>query len=500
MSEMIDDLSTLVAKQKLVPFLGAGCSASMLPDWDALMDEMAIQLEDTSDMDNLEIAQKYVDTFGRDSFCDVLKSKLEVSDFDDDKGYIHLTIMNMGVPAIYTTNQDNVMEMGYRKYGKRFRTIVKLTDFAEAKLSEQLYIKFHGDLNFPDSIVFTKEDYRKRISNPNHPLNIRMRADLLAKNLLFVGYSFRDINIRQMFAELQEAFYGELPTSYMIAYRYSDELQSICDEYGITLIDPMKECPEFGDNEEAFKVFLKNVMEEARVKRFNDEMQEFITPTSTRPIKVISKQEIELLIKTVDTDPFSVGLNLFREICDASDIPADFEDQIVDVYIKLSQKVKSNKDTESLSAALFNLRLEKPLNQLTVVASLMASSNVREAQSKYGDDRFFISSKYGKWENYIVLAAKAIELVYEWGWKPTPPFSWNVGQWIDDGIDFEILPNQLQQYVTHWVDKMRKDCRTVAEHPIKRQQRLKEFFFNNSSDNLSEDEIKLLCEIANVDY
>ena len=119
MSEIIDILGDLAAKQKLVPFMGAGCSASMLPDWDTLISEMAVPLELTSTTDHLEVAQTYVDKLGRENFCEFLKSKLEISEFDDDKGYIHLTLMNMGVPAIYTTNQDNVMEKGYEKYGKR---------------------------------------------------------------------------------------------------------------------------------------------------------------------------------------------------------------------------------------------------------------------------------------------------------------------------------------------------------------------------------------------
>lgn len=73
MSEIVDTLGVLAAKQKLVPFMGAGCSASMLPDWDTLVSEMAEPLVLTSITDHLEVAQKYVDHFGRDKFCEFLK-------------------------------------------------------------------------------------------------------------------------------------------------------------------------------------------------------------------------------------------------------------------------------------------------------------------------------------------------------------------------------------------------------------------------------------------
>lgn len=425
----------------------------------------------------------------------VFKIKLEISDFDDDKGYIHLTPMNMGVPAIYTTNQDNVMEKGYQKYGKKYKTIVHLEDFAEIKLSEQLYIKFHGDLNYPETIVFTKNDYDKRISEPQNELNIRLRSDLLAKNILFIGYSFRDINIQQMFAELKEAFFGKLPNSYMIAYKYSENLQLLCDEYGITLIDPLKECPESENHVTAFKNFLKSVLEEARIKKFDNEMKEFFTPTSSYPIKVISEQEIEILEQIIKRDSFSVGIQAFREICDASKIPLDFEKRIVNIFIDLAKTVKNDKDTESLNAVIFNLKITDPLNKMQILSALMAASNVRSPKCKYGSNHFFISMRGISESSYIVAAARAIENVYTWGWKPTPPLSSNINNWIEKGADFKTLPEQLQRYILNWVYKMRNDCRTVAEHPIKRQQRLLEYPSFISSKSLKEDEINLLCTL-----
>lgn len=266
MSEIIAILSTLVAKQKLVPFMGAGCSVSMLPDWDCLTREMRERLGITSTKSHSEIAQQYVDTFGREQFFVFLKRKLQISEFDDEKGFIHLTIMNLGVPIIYTTNQDNVMEKGFEKYGKTYKTITNLSDSDEAELPPQLYIKFHGDLNDPDSIVFTTSDYETRIREYQHAMTNRLRADLLAKNLLFIGYSFRDINIRQLFIEVREAFFGDLPTSYMIAYEYTDGLQSLCDEYGILLIDPMKVIPESENHIMAFENVLKRVLEASKNK------------------------------------------------------------------------------------------------------------------------------------------------------------------------------------------------------------------------------------------
>ncbi|SER94443.1 hypothetical protein SAMN04487944_11382 [Gracilibacillus ureilyticus] len=124
----------------------------------------------------------------------------------------------------------------------------------------------------------------------------------------------------------------------------------------------------------------------------------------------------------------------------------------------------------------------------------MATSNVRSLKGKYATDTFFISSKYSLDKFYIVLAAKAIENVYSWGWQPTPPLAWNVSNWINRSTDIKTLPEQVQQYVSHWVDKMGSDCRTVAEHPIKRQQRLQSF----SKESLTNDDINLLLELIKL--
>lgn len=261
MSEIIKTLSSLAAKRKLVPFLGAGCSASMLPSGDRLKSMMRQALGDVVYTNHAEIAQLYVDMFGRDAFYRFLKENLSIDTFDDEKGFIHLTMMRLGVPVIYTTNQDNVMEKGFEKHGIPYKKIIDLRDFEDTTEDEQLYIKFHGDLDVPDSIVFTTEDYVARIKERDHAMNARLRGDLLAKNLLFVGYSFQDTNIQQLFTEVREVFYGELPTSYMIAYEYTEALQSLCDDFGILLIDPMVEVPQSESHHIAFAELLNCMLE-----------------------------------------------------------------------------------------------------------------------------------------------------------------------------------------------------------------------------------------------
>ena len=88
------------------------------------------------------------------------------------------------------------------------------------------------------SYSFFSEHHENR-SVKNNFLDIRLKSDLLAKNLLFVGYSFRDPNIQCLFAELHTVFGGKLPPAYMIALNYIKALPEITkDKEGKLILLP----------------------------------------------------------------------------------------------------------------------------------------------------------------------------------------------------------------------------------------------------------------------
>jgi len=74
-------------------------------------------------------------------------------------------------------------------------------------------IKFHGDLNHPDQIVLTESDYENRLRLLT-AMDHRLRADLLGRVVLFIGYSFRDPNVSYLFRLFTDDFWekpGSLP-------------------------------------------------------------------------------------------------------------------------------------------------------------------------------------------------------------------------------------------------------------------------------------------------
>jgi len=125
-NSIIDEIARLASNHKIVPFIGAGVSVNHLNlDWGSLTKEMSKQIS-TIETDNLIVAEEYVMQKGMDDFCNFLKGKLIIDEFDDNKGISHLAIISLGIRLIYTTNQDNVLELCAEKYGRKYNKIVEL--------------------------------------------------------------------------------------------------------------------------------------------------------------------------------------------------------------------------------------------------------------------------------------------------------------------------------------------------------------------------------------
>jgi hypothetical protein len=108
---------------------------------------------------------------------------------------VHELIVKLDFPIIYTTNFDRNLETAFELRGKSFVKIVDAKDIARASEKETQIIKLHGDFDDDDSIVLAETDYLDRLSFES-PLDIKFRADALAKTILFLGYSLSDLNIR----------------------------------------------------------------------------------------------------------------------------------------------------------------------------------------------------------------------------------------------------------------------------------------------------------------
>lgn len=479
-SHIIDELSKLASNHKLVPFLGSGCSKSHLNiDWDSISLQI-VELVDEQADNNLDIAQYYVEKYGKNKFCEFLKEKLMIDDFDDEKGSVHTMTLSFNLGVIYTTNQDNVMEKCIEKYGRNYKSIIDINDLAASFPSDNLYIKFHGDINDCESVIFSREDYDKRMADRDHFLNIRLKSDLLTKSLFFIGYSLRDDNVNLILKELNNLFGDNLPNSYMLAWEYSKELEELCRQYGIKLIDPLKEFPNEDNNPEiSFEEFLSSLLDSTIYLKRNDELNDMLMPKIPPSMRVLTHFEITSLNKMSTLESFDELYNASRGYLDRAIIPPEFEKDVVNIFERLSFLCSNEKQAKNLGAAAFHLKLQKIENKLDIFSYVFTTtsyvSGLRFLHLHMGIDSI----------GQIFALIKSVEMLDKWNMDINDNFRNHMTSLIENGPKLEQWPEGLYECIEISANKVWKG-RTTLENPLKRKARLEKLNFPKISSTLED--------------
>jgi hypothetical protein len=214
MASVPDELVALVAERRLIPFVGAGFSDALgLPTWEAMLRSLTERIDGAIEFDEL------MELTGRDYLqiaeylflkCDrhigPIRHELErslVSHGLVSRSSPHVELANLRAPQIYTTNYDDLIEGTYRELGVPVSVVVLPKDVALAKLDRTQVVKYHGDLQHESTLVLTESAYYRRLDFES-PMDLKFRSDLLGRSVLFMGYSFRDVNIRVIWFKLME--------------------------------------------------------------------------------------------------------------------------------------------------------------------------------------------------------------------------------------------------------------------------------------------------------
>lgn len=194
---------------KVIPFIGAGVSKSVSPQsptWTELVNEAtsdlgfadpALARARGTDLQILEyFKSKHSGQTAR--LTNWLIRRMQVSD-DDLRGSAILSRLAdlVRCSVYYTTNYDDFVERALRLKGRTTHAVAVEAEMGGSSAAVEV-VKFHGDWDHPTKIVLTESDYERRLKLED-PLDLRLRADLLGRTLLFVGYSFRDPNISYLF-------------------------------------------------------------------------------------------------------------------------------------------------------------------------------------------------------------------------------------------------------------------------------------------------------------
>jgi hypothetical protein len=112
-------------------------------------------------------------------------------------GPAHLAFARLPFDLVATTNIDQLLEQAYFAVN-RFPQVVMFEDqlpVHDTADDPVELLKVHGDINFPDRVIWTEHDYDTFIER--YPLYVTYLASLLITNTaLFIGYSLNDYDLR----------------------------------------------------------------------------------------------------------------------------------------------------------------------------------------------------------------------------------------------------------------------------------------------------------------
>lgn len=206
---MINNLKSLIQKEKVILFVGAGVSASLgLPNWSKLIEKLAVDLDYNPKIFNgygesLALAEYYEMKKGLKSLREWMEEKWTIPDDKIKASKIHEYIAKLNFPIVYTTNYDHCLEKAFEIWDKKFEKIINIDDIIRINLDKTQLIKLHGDMIDEKSIVLTEKSYFERLDFDS-PLDLKLRSDILGKSVLFIGYSLTDINIRFLIYKLDK--------------------------------------------------------------------------------------------------------------------------------------------------------------------------------------------------------------------------------------------------------------------------------------------------------
>jgi hypothetical protein len=247
--------------EKLIPFIGAGFSACIIPDWNSIVSKL-LESFDLSEKDLYDLSNSPLDAFefyiwrsiqkeimrfntyttreekyqyGKDQLLKFIKDQVDVKVVKEGNNYFgldkngnkvslrnHKKICEKFNDVIYTTNWDSLIEdVG------GFISISQRKELLEGRNTEKnkRVIKFHGcarnyEIPRNDGIIASKTDYYRRMSEFNL-FDLVFRNDFIQNKFLFVGYSLKDTNVSLMVYQLMKIL-SEFSHEYKLIWAVSE--------------------------------------------------------------------------------------------------------------------------------------------------------------------------------------------------------------------------------------------------------------------------------------
>lgn len=215
-------IRTAMADHNLVIFVGAGVSLdSGMPSWSKAVSQIADKLNiSPNEIDSLKIPQYYFNARGKNDYTQLVHQIFKYGIYLQTMP-VHKKIIDFNADVMITTNYDHLLEQAAEESGEVLHIVSKDSDLPYKRGKE--LIKMHGDFEH-DNFVLKEDDYL------NYGQNFRLIKNYITslagtKTILFVGYSFSDPDLKQIFSWLKNVLQGDFRHAYMISVGEYDKYE-----------------------------------------------------------------------------------------------------------------------------------------------------------------------------------------------------------------------------------------------------------------------------------
>ena len=205
-------LAELARAGRLVPFLGAGVSVSAgAPTWARLIELLAenrglsvderesILQPDRDPLDQAAYLRMLFDEGDEADAARAFQGAIAAAVRRDRYGLAPALLASLDAEQAITLNYDELFELACADAGRPRRIIP-----GGASDSERWLLKLHGTVNDPSTIVLTREDYLG-FNADRAALSALVKATLMTRHLLFVGFGMRDDHFHEIVHDVRRA-------------------------------------------------------------------------------------------------------------------------------------------------------------------------------------------------------------------------------------------------------------------------------------------------------
>jgi O-acetyl-ADP-ribose deacetylase (regulator of RNase III) len=219
------ELENALKRRECTLFIGAGASSGAgVASWEALNQRMEKDLSLASsgrkDFEySLDLAQWYRDFFASEPhrLRDLIREIYGKAELSQKPNLDHYLLLALNTPYVITTNYDRLLERTLEALRRPYQLIPQDAQASQFGAYSTCVIKFHGDAFASEDIVLSRDDYEHFFQN--HPaLTLLLESLLLHQAFLFVGYSLRDTDFRQVYSRIERMLRDAKRPAYAVSF------------------------------------------------------------------------------------------------------------------------------------------------------------------------------------------------------------------------------------------------------------------------------------------